>query len=478
MTRPMHSFRLSSRGLFAAVLTGAVGLAACNTDKLLTVPTPDVVLPKDINTPAALPSAYASALGDFQLAYAGGYGTATLDYNEGLAQMSGLFTDELLNAETYPTRLEVDMRDVSQINSSTLQIFHDAQRARATAELVSGRFRALDPSNPNGAEVQALAAFTYLLFAENYCNGVPTSTVNDNGTFTYGTPQSGTQLLNAAIAKFDSAITTATAAGGAGSKALNLARIGKGRALLDLNQPANAAAAVANVPSTFNYSVQHSENTGRQNNAIYAFNYLEGRFSGGDREGVNGLPYVTLNDPRAPFIDNGVGFDGSTEQFLPTKYPEFKAPTPLAIGAEARLIEAEAALRASDLGTFLTKLNAARAAAPTYTADADPTGIPQPSPAPLTVADIPPTTAGQQDLLFRERALTFYLTGHRLGDMRRLIWQYGRNSESVFPTGPYQPTNARKAGADYGTQVNFPIPREETNNPNFQGCTNTAAGII
>jgi hypothetical protein len=391
--------------------------------------------------------------------------------------MSGLFTDELLNAETYPTRLEVDLRDVSEINSSTLQIFHDAQRARATAELVSGRFRALDPSSPDGAEIQALAAFAYVLFAENYCNGVPTSTVNDDGTFTFGTPQTGTQLLNAAIAKFDSAIAVASAAGSAGSKALNLARIGKGRALLDLNQPANAAAAVALVPSTFNYSIFHSENTGRQNNAIYAFNYLEGRFSGGNREGVNGVPFVTLNDPRTPFIDNGVGFDGSTEQFLPTKYPEYKAPTPLAIGAEARLIEAEAALRTGDVGTFLIKLNAARAAAPTYTADADPTGIPEASPNPLTAADIPATTAGQQDLLFRERALTMYLTGHRLGDLRRLVWQYNRNSESVFPTGPYQPTNPGKAGADYGTQVNFPIPREETNNPNFQGCKNTTAGI-
>jgi hypothetical protein len=477
----MQSFRFSSRGLLAVVLTGTVGLAACNTDKLLTVPTPDVVLPKDINTPAALPSAYAAAIGDFQVGYAGGYGSATLDYNEGLAQMSGLFTDELLNAETYPTRLEVDLRDVSEINSSTLQTFHDMQRARASAELVSSRFRALDPSSPDGAEIQALAAFSYVLFAENYCNGVPTSTVNDDGTFTFGTPQTGTQLLNAAIAKFDSAIAVASAAGSAGSKALNLARIGKGRALLDLNQPANAAAAVANVPSTFNYSILHSENTGRQNNAIFAFNYLEQRFSGGNQEGVNGLPFVTANDPRAPFIrlpgTAGFGFDASTPLYLSTKFPEYKAPTPLAIGAEARLIEAEAALRAGNPGAFLISLNAARAAAPTYTADADPTGIPEPSPTPLTAADIPADAAGQQNLLFRERALTMYLTGHRLGDLRRLVWQYGRNSESVFPTGPYQPTNPSKAGADYGTQVNFPIPREETNNPNFQGCTNTTAGI-
>ena len=70
-----------------------------------------------------------------------------------------------------------------------------------------------------------------------------------------------------------------------------------------MNKPAEAAAAVAAVPSTFSYSIQHDENTGRQNNAIFSFNYLEGRFAVGDREGTNGLPFVSLNDPRVPIVD-------------------------------------------------------------------------------------------------------------------------------------------------------------------------------
>ena len=128
--------------------------------------------------------------------------------------MTGLLTDELINAETFNTRIEVDRRATKTINSTTLQTFQDIQRARATADLVASRFRQFDPTNPQGAEVQALAAFTYVLFAEVYCNGVPTSKVNDDGTFSYGAPQSGRQLLTAAIAKFDSAITSATASGG------------------------------------------------------------------------------------------------------------------------------------------------------------------------------------------------------------------------------------------------------------------------
>lgn len=477
MTNPMHSFNYTGRTLVAAALLGAAGLAGCNESKLLTAPTPDVVLPQDISGPSSLGSAYLSAIGDFQVAYAGGYGSL-LDNNEGLAQMSGLLSDELFNAETFTTRLEVDRRATNTINGTTLQTFQDAQRARALADLVSSRFREFLPADPRGAEVQALAAYMYLLFAENYCNGVPTSKVNDDGSFAYGPPQTGTQLLNTAVAKFDSAIVVATAAGANGTAALNLARIGKGRALLDLGNYAAAAAAVALVPSTYEYNIEHSENTGRQNNAIFTFNYLEGRFTEGEREGGNGLPFVSLNDPRNPTIDWGTGFDQETEQFLPTKYPDRKAPTPLAIGAEARLIQAENALKTNDIPGFVNFLNQARAAAPTYATDLDPKSPAQPSPAPLvlaTVAAMTPTQ--QQNLLFQERALTLYLTAHRVGDLRRLTYQYGRLANTVWPTGVYAPNTDKEA--TYGNDVNLPIPQEESNNPQFKpnACINRSAGI-
>ena len=87
-------------------------------------PTPDVVLPKDISGPAALPSAFAAAIGDFQVAYAGGYGNG-LDNNEGLAQMTGLLADEFIDAETFNTRIEVDRRATKAISATTLQTFQD-----------------------------------------------------------------------------------------------------------------------------------------------------------------------------------------------------------------------------------------------------------------------------------------------------------------------------------------------------------------
>ena len=75
------------------------------------------------------------------------------------------------------------------------------------------------------------------------------------------------------------------------------------------------------------------------------------------------------------------------------------------------------------------------------------------------------------DLLFSERARWLWGTAHRLNDLRRLERAvgvrggYGRPDASVFPTGVYF-----KNGLTYGTDVNFPIPLDEQNNPNFQQC--------
>ena len=117
---------------------------------------------------------------------------------------------------------------------------------------------------------------------------------------------------------------------------------------------------------------------------------------------------------------------------------------------EARLIEAEAALRAGNTVTFLTKINDARA---TRTD--------------LAALTLPVGQTAQENLLFSERAFWFWGTSHRLGDLRRLIRQYGRARESVFPTGPYF------AGGTYGTDIALLPAQTEKNNKDWvNGCTN------
>jgi hypothetical protein len=81
----------------------------------------------------------------------------------------------------------------------------------------------------------------------------------------------------------------------------------------------------------------------------------------------------------------------------------------------------------------------------------------------------PTTKAAAIDLLYKERGFWFWITGHRLGDMRRLITVYQRDAETVFPTGPMATATSPIPG-NYGTSTSVTIPFSERNNPKFQGC--------
>jgi hypothetical protein len=147
-----------------------------------------------------------------------------------------------------------------------------------------------------------------------------------------------------------------------------------------------------------------------------------------------------------PFIDEeDVGLDGTTPQFTLDKYVDASSPVVVADGIEARLIEAEAAVNASDFGGATTILNDLRTLVG------------------LDPLDTPGGEAEAVDQVFSERAFWLFATGHRLGDMRRLIRQYGQIADSVFPSGAYFKTQI----PTYGPDVNFPIPVTEQNNPNL-----------
>ena len=141
-------------------------------------------------------------------------------------------------------------------------------------------------------------------------------------------------------------------------------------------------------------------------------------------------------------------------------------PLTLASGLEARLIEAEAALNAGD-ASWLTTLNALR------TTCTDAGSCPDPAPAGTGgVAGLPPLTDpgtpdARVDLLFRERAFWLFMTGHRQGDLRRLLRQYHRQQNQVYPTGLYS-----GGLGTYGNDVTVPIPLSERANPLFTGCFN------
>jgi starch-binding outer membrane protein, SusD/RagB family len=455
-----HMSRLGILTTLAAC--GLVLLSGCDSKKILAVTDPDVAKPGNLDNLAALPALRAGAIGSFGIAYNG------VNSDEAQVQLSGSLSDELINTETFPTRIEFDQRAQTIGNTSLVGTFLDLNRARGLSQrAVAGvqKFAKVAADSAGFPEVLALGGLTYVLFAENYCGAVPVSVANDDGTFTYGAPLNLNQELDSAVSKFNQALAVGTPLTATFKQ---LAQIGKGRALLDKGDYANAALAVAGVSTTFQYNYQHSATTTGQNNGTWALTTNVARYGVAGLKGGNGLPYQTDGNTKTAGFDprvantvraanSGHGFDngvpGGELQFVQQKYPLRPSPITIADGVEARLIEAEAALQ-TDPVAALGILNALRSNAALLTLRGYPAG----SLPPLTFQA---TAAAQVDQLFKERAYWLFLTSHRLGDMRRLIRQYGRGAETVFPTGPYF------KGGTYGTDVNSPVPQREQNNPSY-----------
>ena len=107
-------------------------------------------------------------------------------------------------------------------------------------------------------------------------------------------------------------------------------------------------------------------------------------------------------------------------------------------------------MKANDISGMMTILNALRATPPKL-GEVQPTA--------MAALPTPATQKLAEDLYFREKAFWTYSRGQLLGDLRRLIRQYGRTQDQVFPVGEHY------RGGNYGTDVNLPVPQAEENNP-------------
>lgn len=309
-------------------------------------------------------------------------------------------------------------------------------------------------------ELYALEGFSEVMLADLFCSGVPLSTLDYQKAFTYQAGSTTAQVYQAAIANFDAAIVLSDTS----TQVLNLARVGRGRAFLDLGQYDSAAAAVAQVPDGFSYTDTVDFGEGYRSSSDIIFTAFA---NVSDHEGGNGLPYISSADPRTAVVYSNFKNTFKDSLFFPVKYRaalggSFMAPVPIADWIEARLIQAEAALQAHDYSKWLALLNHLRETAT----------VPGQTMALADTSD-PGTDAGRVALLFQERAYWLFLTGHRQGDLRRALRQYSQypafqSQQQVYPTGLYR---APGLGV-YGSDVTVPIPSSEYANPLFHGCLN------
>lgn len=448
----------------------AVGTTVALTSGLLAACAPgDIVgnapVPSNLNNPAATHTpdgaiaAYHGTLAQFRTAFGGGDG---LDY----VVVAGLLTDELQDgtavgsADPFTEVSPVDVRALPEYADSGQTyagVYSSLQQVRGQAREALGLLHdyAPDASPALRGHLYALMGYSEVFLAELFCSGIPLSTLDYGGDYTLEPGSSTTEVLRHAAALFDTALVLS----GDSARVLNLAHVGQARALLDLGEFQEAAAALASVPDGYRYTVTYTAVVGADATNFAQSPSIDGRLwdlTVSDREGINGLDFRSSGDPRTAASALGSNQFGVT-LYHPDKYAsDGSGSIVLADWVEARLIEAEVALQAGDVNTWLAKLNHLRETAIT--------------PALADTTD-PGDPDARVDLMFRERAFWLFLTGHRQGDLRRLIRQYGRIAEQVYPTGSYP-----VSGWYYGSDVTVPIPTaERAANPLFTGCQSRGA---
>ncbi len=461
--------RAHRRILRAALASAGVLAAACSPDSLLDVTDPDIVDPSVLRTPAGADALRLGAV--LQLSKATG-GNDQLDVNtsnvDTMILLSGLLADEFRSGDTFVQRDETDRRTVQAQNANVDGAYRAIQRARVNAQLAAkaiAEFNA-DAEAWHVPQMYWAESYAEVLLAEYFCGNVPMSEAELDGSIVNSAGLTTQALLERAVAHADTGLSRlGTATGGEADRVRQALQVTRGRALLNLNRPADAATAVQGVATTASYSFFYNQTA--IFNQLWDFVNNQGRYTVSAGEGGNGLNF-TAGDARVAVCRGGDNacraagvtrtniFDTANQGVIPfwvqLKFGSRDTPFPATTGVEARLIEAEARLRAG--GDWLAVLNALRATQPGLTPLSD-----------------PGTAAARVDLLFRERAFWLFGTGHRLGDLRRLVRQYQRGAETVFPTGAYV------KGSEYGTDVSFPVPQSEENNQLYQpgSCVTSTA---
>lgn len=463
----------------AAIIASA--LAGCKPSSLVDVQSPSTsVDPALVKTATAAVQLRAGALLRMTAAYGGsGY--------QSVITMSGFITDELTDSYNLPGTGSGDDRNVLNLtfpknaNGYAYDQIHSARVKAAQARQALQLYASDAPGVPHAwqGELYALEGYTVLWLAEQYCSGIPLTSAPLIGDQVPTRGFTTQELYQHAIALFDSALVV----GADSAQFVNLASVGKGRALLGLGQFAAADSAVQNVPTDFVYRIAATTSSTDD----YAYFWLPIQVSYGyyrvaDHEGTNGLVWST--DPRTGVVTDS---DQAGAMLWPAKYNINDAGVPdpttwrtdvpvrLADGLEARLIHAEAALAAGG-SDWLTTLNTLRSTCVGTAACAPIPGITSASLPALSDPGAPET---RLDLVMQERAMWLYLTGHREGDLRRMARVYHRDPQTLWPIGlisgpafpPLFPSPTANAGQPYGSDVVYgPDPAEQLHNSLYGGC--------
>lgn len=429
----MNTNPLRRHRALAAAVALLTGLAPAGCDSLLDVTNPRIITEDQLTNPALEQLLVNGVVGEFQYAY--GY----------YALYSSAMTDESFIDHTEVNIRELTLRNIRIANTVNASIFSNLHRARQSAEDAAVRLKemlgdAAFAKSLNAATVQAYGGYAYLLLGEGFCE----STVN------LSAPMTSDQMLQRAVAMFDQAIATATAAGAsaAATDIINMARVGAARASLKLGDGTKAVTYAQQVPPSYEKWVWYSANSVRENNIFNvpagisgewmsmgpAFQALaDPRAPKTSRTNLRGLNSNPVFPPQRPYMFSGWNGTSAVQENLIATDTDVRFAT----GLEARYVIAEVN---GPVASTLAFVNERRAAGGKPAVDLSGDAL---------MAE-----------LRTQRALDFYLTGQRLGDLRRYKAKLGID---LFPTGKFPVTSDQ-----YSDATCFVIPQTERNaNPNI-----------
>lgn len=435
---------MSRRLLGTAVVAGIVA-ASAGCDELLSVQNPNELQEAALDDPFFADILVNSAIGEFQNAF-----------DDPIIWRGSMFTDEQITGINWEATARLGQRIIRFDEGDASGMFGSISRALVMADTASSRLRTfLDnpQSDARLATTLAFAGYSYIYMAETMCE----ATIKQSAQiFT------SDEIMEMAIPRFEEAIQVAQAAGN--SRVENLARTGAARAHLWLGNRDQVRQVAGAVPQDFVYWANYSDNSGRETNTLNTRVTGANHALGVHPNFVNG-PFLaqdlveTQTDPRIQHWTRWrTGHNALSPLYTPYAGRRFSNYTGEAI---------------ADGGTpasFERTTNIAMAdgiEARHHYAEAD-------GPTAATLAFVNerraygnqpplenPTDAELMEALREQRGRDTYLSGLRLGDLRR--WK-AQGVGDFFPSGEH-PT---AEWGLYGDAECFPLPLAEfEGNPNL-----------
>lgn len=323
----------------------AVAMLACTLD----VSDPSVVREEELAGPSSVPTTIAGVIGDLT------------DATEEYVLYTSLFTDEMILAGTFPSRLQVDERRIQRSNVSLDNVNEQFHVARRQADKMASDFEGFlgnedfdqDDLREGIAIGKYVGALARLKIGFLYCQSPI-----ENG----GDALSTDQIASRALGMFEEAEAAAGEAGLAEWQ--DAAILGQARAHLWLGEYGDAGADAARVDRSHRLFVEHSNNNPDQFNKIFGLTWgnqndvirwTVGAGLGGQRGGEKFRLFDKFVDLEIIDPDPGLtAFQSDISVHAQRIYDANADDILLSNGLYPRLIEAEVAIRQEGNGLCTT----------------------------------------------------------------------------------------------------------------------------